>query len=254
MSRKAGPESEGLQAMPNDNPPEAVFHDNTSPVYTNSPPQTQQWAATPNKEYVSGSTNQYSSPTNGRTPGTILGLRKSTLILSLLFLVATIVAIVVGAVLGTRSTSSSCPTPISTAAGNQTSCSNSTATTTTTGAFVAPTGITVALDCPNLNGQTINENYLPTSTFFKYQVTCGQDCQGHDISANWAYSLDMCVESCVSFTHNNYTGITCGSVAFRPDMANVTGLGGNCYLKQGDCVPVSQNVQIAHAVLMSLPF
>jgi len=239
--------------MPNDSPPEAVLHDNVSQAYTNgTPQQAQQWEVAPTKEYLSGPSYPYPSPTVSRTSGTIFGLRKTTLVLSLLFLVAAVVAIILGAVLGTRSTSSSCPSPTSTAAGSQTSSSIS--TVTATGAFVAPSGVTVALDCPNLNGQTINENYIPTSTFFKYQVTCGQDCQAHDIVTTWAYSLDMCVEACVSFTHNNYTGTTCGAVAFRADMANVTSLGGNCYLKQGDCVPVSQNVQIAHAVLMNLPF
>lgn len=160
-------------------------------------------------------------------------------------------------ILGTRNQanllSSSCPTSTDIPT-NQTSTPSASPSSSTTTPFTAPTGITVALDCPSIDTQTINENYIPTSTFFKYQITCGADCQGHDLVATWAYSLDMCVDACVSFTRNNYTGTTCGAVAFRADMGNVTNLGGNCYLKEGGCVPVVQDVMIAHAVLLSLPF
>ncbi|TVY45476.1 hypothetical protein LOCC1_G004976 [Lachnellula occidentalis] len=246
MSQHIGADSEGLQAMPNHNAPEALLQD-ALPLYPDRPAQQNpaqqppQWDTS--KEH-SGKTYPYSDLGSG----TIFSLRKTTLVLALLFLAAAVAAIVVGAVLGTRSTSSSCPSPTTTtgasqtsltttATASQTSSSNTSTTATTATPFVAPTGVIVALDCPAIDGTTVNEAYNPTGNFYKYQITCGQDCHTHDLLATWAYSLDMCVGACVSFTRNNYTGMSCGAVAFRADMGNVSGLGGNCYLKQGGCVP-----------------
>ncbi|KAF8861127.1 hypothetical protein BDZ45DRAFT_800330 [Acephala macrosclerotiorum] len=261
MSQHVGTDSEGLQAMPNHTAPEALPQ-SASPPYSDHAQQSPQWDGNTTKEYTGTTYPCADGSSRPATAGTIFGLRKTTLVLSFMFLAATAAAIVVGAVLGTRNTSSSCPSPTTTSALSQTSGSSSStpstpsssSTSTFATPFVAPTGITVALDCPAIDSTTVDSAYPPTGNFYRYQITCGQDCESHDLVATWAYSLDMCVDACVSFTRNNYTGVTCGAVAFRVDMGNVTANGGNCFLKQGSCVPVSQSTQIAHAVLLSLPF
>ena len=59
----------------------------------------------------------------------------------------------------------------------------------------------------------------------------------------------MCVQACVNMNGGAATGVQCRAVAFRADMANVTTLGGNCFLKTNCSQPVTQAVAIAHAVL-----
>jgi hypothetical protein len=119
-----------------------------------------------------------------------------------------------------------------------------------TAPFVAPTPAALALDCPDGDGQIISDLYIPTGRTFRYQVTCGKDCQVKNIFPIWAYSLDMCMQACANMNAYNATDLACGAVAFRADMANVTSLGGNCFLKTG-CDSISQNADVAHAVLLS---
>jgi hypothetical protein len=56
----------------------------------------------------------------------------------------------------------------------------------------------------------------------------------------WAYSLDMCVQACISLNKFYNKGATCAAVVFRADMGLVrypSRLLGNCYLKTGCKTP-----------------
>lgn len=91
--------------MPNYTAPEALPQSASPPYSDHHALQSPQWDGDTTKEptvttypFVDGS----SRPT---TAGKIFGLRKTTLVLSFMFLAAAVAAIVVGAVLGTRNAS-----------------------------------------------------------------------------------------------------------------------------------------------------
>jgi hypothetical protein len=102
MSQYTTIESEGLQTMIDHNAPEALYQ-NTTPTYTDQPRfdgETQKDDNANSYTYVPKTKAAATEPSR-----TILGMRKTTFILLLLFIAASVAAILVGAVLGSRKTS-----------------------------------------------------------------------------------------------------------------------------------------------------
>ncbi|KAH6986848.1 hypothetical protein EDB80DRAFT_898197 [Ilyonectria destructans] len=180
--------------------------------------------------------------------GTIFGLQKATFILSLCLALAVVIIAVVGGVLGSNQTSN-CSTEERSPTAVVASTSSSSTTSSgsiNTDSFVAPTGATIDVDCSQQN--PIQQVWPLESKTYYYNLTCHEDCPGGDLFAIWSYSVDMCVEACVNMNMGNVAN--CTWVAFRADLSNVVGLGGNCYLKT-TCpeIKAQPGIKISHASL-----
>ena len=89
---------------------------------------------------------------------------------------------------------------VTTATVTQTAASAPAATTTSGGKVVdyvplpVPSLYSVALDCPNIDGQ----RYTTTGTDQVFTISCNVGLNGGDIAYLLAYTIDKCIEACAS--------------------------------------------------------
>ena len=112
--------------------------------------------------------------------------------------------------------------------------SNPNGTTTSTGAFEAPTNVVLKLDCPNLNNtkQTITLGGGSPAKSWTFTPYCSADYNAvTDIGAVVVYSFRDCLQACASMNFNAGKNV-CLGVEFNADMKNIVpGNYGNCFLK-----------------------
>ena len=185
----------------------------------------------------------------------ILGMRRTTFILSVLLAVVSVVAGVVGGVAGTmavdkaktyvgpvphlancsilKSAISDCLTSKCPSSSSSNS-SGSGDSGTPSGAFSAPTDVVLKLDCPNLNNtkQTITLGGGSPAKSYVFTPYCSADYNGvTDIGAIIVYSFTDCMQACASMNFNANKNV-CVGVEFNADMKKIIpGNYGNCFLK-----------------------
>ncbi|KAH8908310.1 hypothetical protein BR93DRAFT_966388 [Coniochaeta sp. PMI_546] len=217
----------------------------------------------PAHHYIRGPHTKHRN--HSRSPRTkILGLRKTTFILTSLLVIVTIAAAIACGVGGsiaaqcTRETNNidsapspqtngtesihtvtvtmTVPAPAPTVAAVSAAPNNG--TTPTTSGLVVPTG-TLALNCPNLDQAGQQTIKIGGYTWY-FNSMCGTDFAGHDIVGIISYSLQNCLQACVMY-NLFYGDNNCVAVHFTADMVGALAANfANCWLKNGTETNMSQ--------------
>ncbi|KAK4442641.1 hypothetical protein QBC34DRAFT_479876 [Podospora aff. communis PSN243] len=102
------------------------------------------------------------------------------------------------------------------------------ATATLAGRVAVPTVGILPLDCPRLSGTTVDVDAQA-----RFAMQCGVDLarSGEDTLAFTAYTAGDCLRACASLNRNN-GGRECKGVVFNADMGVVEAKGGTCRLRR----------------------
>ncbi|KAK8065898.1 hypothetical protein PG997_012645 [Apiospora hydei] len=184
-------------------------------------------------------------PLHDDRPRSVCGIKRSTFILSLVLSFIVIGAAVGGAAGGSLAVqppvfplktdfealvllvrrASACPSnSLETSGGSATSSYLS----------IPTSGVSVALDCQKLNGNTQAVVIGDETRLFK--LTCGQDYhsrQSQDLMGLTSYTMESCLHACVAYNLARNSS-ECVAAVFIADVSYATDkYGGNCWIKNG---------------------
>ncbi|KAK6833198.1 eukaryotic aspartyl protease [Apiospora arundinis] len=151
----------------------------------------------PRPDYATLSSNLQAGaryPQNDGRIKRICGVRRATFIFFVILSFIIIAAVVGGAVGGSIAVQK---------ASTSTSTTPSTPSSSTTSLYIIPTsGVSVPLDCPNINGQTRSIT-LGGKTTVTFTLDCGRDYPdaSQDILGIKVYALEDCLHACAAYNH-----------------------------------------------------